>query len=170
MRTETEARDGVWTVGDAGEVHFNIRDGALELGEVIDYQGWAHTLRRVDADAIELELIKGGVTWEFTAHYQREVLRVGIVKSIDLAEPGRYAAGAAGEVEVAENDGALTLERVVPSSGWEVTVADDDPTYLKATFTRSAVTWTFIARLDGGQLQIDSGYEVASQVVPDASG
>lgn len=170
MRTETEARDGVWTVGDAGEVHFVLRDGVFQLGEVIDYQGWLHALRRVDDDAIELEFVGGAVSWEFAAHYHQGTLRVAVWRSLDLAEPGRYDLGAAGSVEMAQADGALSLEEVAPTEGWDSSVDSDDPTDLRVTFRRGQVTWTFAGRLDSGQLQVDSGYEVASPVPPDPTG
>lgn len=170
MRPVSEARDGTWTVGDAGEVDFAVREGALELGDVREYRGWIHTLRRVDADAIELELVGSGVTWEFTAHYGRGVLRVAQTRSIDLAEPGRYPVGSAGEVEVALADGAPSLAEVTPAEGWDVAVDDDDPEELTATFSHQPTVWTFTARLDGGQLQVDVGYEIASPVPPDATG
>ncbi|PSO51670.1 MAG: hypothetical protein BRC31_06230, partial [Actinobacteria bacterium QS_5_72_10] len=101
MRPVAEARDGTWTVGDAGEVDFQLRRGELALGDVREYPGWIHTLRQIDEGAIELEFVGSGVTWEFTAHYRRGVLRVAETKSLDLAQPGHYSVGSAGEVEVA---------------------------------------------------------------------
>lgn len=170
MRPVSEARDGTWTVGDAGEVDFQLREGALELGDVREYQGWMHALRRVDEGSIELEFVGSGVTWELTVHYQRGVLRVAQTKSIDLAEPGRYPVGSAGEVEVATADGAPSLAEVTPAEGWEVSVDDDDPEELTATFSHEPTVWTFTARVEAGQLQIDVGYEIASAVPPDATG
>lgn len=169
MQPAAEARDGTWTVGDAGEVDFQVRDGVLQLGDVREYAGWIHTLRRVDDDALEIEFIGSGVTWELTAHYHRNVLRVAQSKSIDLAEPGRYQIGSAGEVEVAVVDGAPQLEDASPAEDWEVSIDDTDPTELTATFSHPPVVWTFVARVDAGQLEVDIGYEVASTVPPDVS-
>jgi hypothetical protein len=167
MQPVAEARDGTWTVGDAGEVDFVIRDGALHFGDVREYRGWTPALRRVEEEALELEFVGSGVTWEFTAHYHRGVLRVAQTKTVDLAEPGRYTVGSAGEVEVGVADGAPTLEEVTPAEGWEVSVDDESPEELTATFSREPLVSTFAARLDAGQLQIDIGYEVASPVPPD---
>lgn len=164
MKPALEARDGTWTVGDAGEVDFVIRDGVLRLGDVREYPGWTQALRQVDQHALEVEFVGSGVTWEFAAHYAHGVLRVAQTRSIDLAEPGRYPLGSAGEVEVALADGALSMEEASPADGWEVSVDEDDPGVLTATFSSDPVVWTFAARLDGGQLQVDIGYEVASPV------
>lgn len=170
MRPVTEARDGTWTVGDAGEVDFQLRDGALELGDVREYAGWVHALRQVDESAIELELVGSGVTWDFAVHYQRGVLRVAQTRSRDLAEPGRYPVGSAGEVEVAVADGAPQLAEVSPAEGWQASVDDEDPEELTATFSHEPTVWTFTARVEAGQLQIEVGYEIASAVPPDATG
>lgn len=169
MHPAAEARDGTWTVGDAGEVDFQIRQGVLQLGDVREYPGWIHTLRRVDDDTLELEFVGSGITWEFTAHYNRNVLRVAQSKSIDLAEPGHYQIGSAGEVEVAVVDGAPQLEDASPADGWEVAIDDANPAELTATFSHQPVVWTFAARVDAGQLEVDVGYEVASTVPPDVN-
>lgn len=169
MQPAAEARDGTWTVGDAGEVDFQIRHGTMQLGDVREYPGWVHTLRRVDDGALEIEFIGSGITWEFTAHYDRNVLRVAQSKSIELAEPGRYQLGSAGEVEVAVVDGAPQLEEASPAEDWEASVDDADPAELTATFSHPPVVWTFAARVDAGQLQVDVGYEVTSTVPPDVN-
>jgi hypothetical protein len=170
MRPVAEARDGTWTVGDAGEVDFQLRRGELALGDVREYPGWMHTLRQIDEGAIELEFVGSGVTWEFTAHYRRGVLRVAETKSLDLAQPGHYSVGSAGEVEVAVADGAPSLAEVSPAEGWDVSVDDTDPEELTATFSHHPTVWTFTARVEAGQLQIDLGYEIASPVPPEATG
>ncbi len=50
-----ELRDGVWTVGDAGEVEFALENGVLSLVDVRPATGWAVEIDEEAADEIEVE-------------------------------------------------------------------------------------------------------------------
>ncbi len=166
----TEARDGIWTIADAGEVSFRIRRGAIELLDASHREGWFHTLRRTEPDRLEVEFLKGGEEYEFEARYDNGVLTIAIEHELQPAEPGRYQVGPAGEVEIGLEEGALTLVDAQANPGWRMEIDEEGGEEVEVEFSRGAIEWDFEAEVDGGVLEVEIEAEVSGPVTPDTTG
>lgn len=140
-------RDGRWAVGGAGAVRFAARGDALELEEVTAEPAWSPTVRREQPDRLEVEFRRGGEEWELDVTYRKGILVVGLEHEQEEAEPGCYAVGDAGEVELAVNRGRLELVEVHTNPGWSMEVADRREHEVEVAFRRGALEWEFEARL-----------------------
>lgn len=71
-------RDGVWEVGDAGEVEFRFDNGALALVGTRANSGWEVDIDQQDDDDIEVDFGRDNVEWDFDVEAEGSVLRVEI--------------------------------------------------------------------------------------------
>lgn len=157
-------RDGVWTVGPAGEVEFAVTDGALELIDVRPFDGWDVTDQDIGPDEIEIDFRQGPVEYEIEIELQNGVLEIEIDQDIDPAEPGTFAIGEAATAEVFVEDGVLVLGEVVLNDGWTETDRDVSSDDIELDFRRDGdgffETWELNADLDDGELEIEIDYEI----------
>ncbi|MCK9486038.1 MAG: hypothetical protein M0R73_04955 [Dehalococcoidia bacterium] len=80
------AEPGVYAVGLAGTVAFQVSDGALSLGEIVTNEDWSHRIEEQEAGAIEVDFRRDNVTWEFKVERDDGRLEV----EIDFKIEGRY--------------------------------------------------------------------------------
>lgn len=119
-----ELRDGVWQLGDAGEIEFALKEGALALIEVRPADGWQQRVSDDDADEIEVHFTRGSTDWKLEVEIDDSTMEISKELRIKLADGGTYQAGSAGEVSFTSNGTTVTLGEVSPSPGW--TVAEQD--------------------------------------------
>lgn len=170
METQIEPRDGAWRLGEAGEVEFLIRDGALDFIDARDTSGWTHTIGRNTGEAIEVQFLKGEVEWAFAAYYDQGQLEVRVQQEHEPAEPGTYTLGSAGEVEIGLEDGALSLVDTSPNVGWHQDIVTDTSERIEVAFSQGGVEWRLTATLEAGLLTVKSQCVVAGPVTPDPMG
>jgi hypothetical protein len=61
----TTAVPGSWPVGDAGIVTFSLDGDRLVLDDVTTADGWTSRVEEEDADAIQVDFDRDGISWEF---------------------------------------------------------------------------------------------------------
>ncbi|MGJ7442054.1 hypothetical protein [Aquipuribacter sp. MA13-6] len=155
-----ELRDGVWQVGDAGEVEFAVVDGALELVDVRPAEGWQVTDQQAAPDEIEVDLRQGAVEYEVEIEIEAGLLEIEIDQDVDPAEPGTYRVGDAALVELDVVDGALVLGGVTVSDGWTETDRSESPDEVELDLQRGAETWELDVDLDDGVMEVEIDYEI----------
>ena len=79
-------RDGVWEVGDAGEIEFRFEDGALSLIGTRANSGWEVEIDEQEADEIEVDFGRENIEWDFDVEAEGNVLRVEMTQQVDDAE------------------------------------------------------------------------------------
>lgn len=119
-----ELRDGVWQIGDAGEVEFALKEGALSLIEVRPAEGWQHRVSDDDADEIEVHFTQGSTDWKLEVEIDASKMEISKEFRIKEADSGTYRVGSAGEVSFTSDGTTVTLGEVSPSPGWTVTEQD----------------------------------------------
>ena len=151
-----ELRDGVWQVGDAGEVEFALSGGALSLTEVRPAQGWQHQVSDADADEIEVRFTQGDTQWKFEVELDDGALEITKKLQIRQAGGGAYQVGSAGEVSVEGDGSAVSLGEVRPSQGWSVTEQDVDSDEVEIEFRDgSGGKAQFQAESNNGGLEVE---------------
>lgn len=76
--TATEPRDGVWTVGDAGEVEFASENGSLSLVEARPASGWTERVEEQGPEEIEVDFFRDNLRYQFTAEIDDGQLEVQV--------------------------------------------------------------------------------------------
>lgn len=71
-----EIHDGVWQVGETGEVEFAAKDGALSLTEVRPADGWEQRVADETAGEIEVHFTKGDQEWKFEVESHSNGLQI----------------------------------------------------------------------------------------------
>ncbi len=159
-----EVRDGVWAVGDAGEVEFSFENGALELIDARPNEGWSVEIDEQSPDEIEVDFESGNVEWEMEIEVEGNQAEIEIDQDIDPAEPGTYEVGDAGEVEFQSGAEGLVLVDARANEGWNVVVDEQDAEEIEVEFTRDNVEWDFDAELDDGELDVEIDQEITGPI------
>lgn len=157
-------RDGVWTVGDAGEVEFSFENGALELIDARSNPLWGVEIDEQSPDEIEVDFESGNVEWEMEIEVEGNEAEIEIDQDIDPAEPGTYQVGDAGEVEFQSGAEGLVLVDARANEGWDVVVDEQDAEEIEVEFTRGNVEWDFDAELDDGELDVEIDQEITGPI------
>jgi len=149
-----EVRDGVWEVGDAGEVDFRFENGMLMLVDARPNSGWNVEIDEQSADEIEVDFVSGDTEWEFEVEAEGNILEIETRQRIDNAPDGVYQLGDAEEVELAREGERLTLTEVRPNEGWNVNTSEEDADEIEVDLDRGNVQWEFEAELDDGETEV----------------
>ncbi len=157
-----EVRDGVWEVGDAGEVEFRFENGALTLVDARPNSEWNVEIDEQSADEIEVDFVGGDTEWEFEA--EGNILEIETRQRIDNAPDGVYQLGDAGEVEFAREGERLTLTEVRPNEGWNVNTSEEDADEIEIDLDRGNVQWEFEAELDDGETEVHVDQKITGPV------
>ena len=78
-----EASNNVYQVGEAGEVELALENGRLVLVEARPNQGWSMREVEEEDDEVELDFVRGNVTWEFEAELEDGEIQVETERDID---------------------------------------------------------------------------------------
>jgi frataxin-like iron-binding protein CyaY len=163
-----EVRDGVWAVGNAGEVEFAVEDGALELADARPNDGWRMDIDEQAPDEIEVDFERGNVEWEIEIEISGNELEIEIDQDIEPAQAGAYEIGNAGVVEISLDDTGLGLADVSANEGWDFVVDEETPEEIEVEFTttsgESTIKWDFDAELDDGVLDIEIDQEITGPI------
>lgn len=159
-----EVRDGVWAVGDAGEVEFAVENGALQLVDARPSDGWRMDIDEQAPDEIEVDFERGNVEWEIEIETDGNRLEIEIDQDIDPAEAGAYEIGNAGIVEVSLGDAGLSLIEATPNEGWDYVIDEESSEEIEVEFTSGDVKWDFDAEYDDGVLDIEIDQEIVGPV------
>ena len=147
-------RDGVWEVGDAGEVEFRFENGSLALDSVRPNPGRNVEVAEEAPDEIEVGFARDNAEWKFEVEAEGNVLRVERQQDLDPAEAENYAVGDAGEVEVGLEDGGLVLRDARANQGWNVRVEEQTSDEIEVDFVRGNVERQFEAEIDDGEVDV----------------
>lgn len=148
-----EPRDGTWPVGDAGEVEFEADGDTVRLIDTRPAEGWEVSVDERGDDELEVDFVRDNARWEFEAEIDDGDLEIEIRQDLIPAEPGRFAVGDAGTVEIAVEDRRLRLVDVQATEGWRTEV-EEDGDEVEVDFRRSGVRWDFEAEIDDGRLEV----------------
>lgn len=159
-----EVRDGVWAVGDAGEVEFAVENGSLSLVGARPNDGWRMDIDEDAPDEIEVDFERGNVEWEIEIETSGNRLEVEIDQDIDPAEPGAYEIGNAGVVEIALDAAGLSLVEAAPNDGWNFVIDEESSEEIEVEFTSGEVKWDFDAEFDDGVLDIEIDQEIVGPI------
>ena len=157
-------RDGVWQVGDAGEIEFRFENGTLSLIGTRANSGWEVEIDEQEADEIEVDFGRENVEWDFDVEAEGNVLRVEMTQQIDDAEAGIYGVGDAGEVEFGLENGRLILVENRPNEGWDARVGEESDDEIEIDFVRGNVEWQFEAELDDDEVQVEIDQRISGPV------
>lgn len=152
--------DGVWAVGDAGTVEFTIGDGGLELIEALPDDGWEHEIEVDGNEEIEVDFRQEGREHTIEIEYDDGVLEIEIDLEVDPAEPGTFALGPAGTVEIAVDGDDVRLVDLSPADGWDVTEQDTDDGEVDIQLRQGDVVWDFEAEVDDDRLEVHLDFEI----------
>lgn len=160
-----EIRDGVWTVGDGGEVEFNFRNGALEFVDARPNSGWQVEVDDQSSDEIEVYFRQDNVEWKIEIETDdSNTAEIEIDQEIRGARDGVYEVGNAGEVEFTNEGGRLTLVDARANEGWNVVIDEEDADEIEVDFTRENVRWDFDAEIDDGRLDVDIQQDITGPI------
>jgi hypothetical protein len=159
-----EVRDGVWTVGDGGEVEFAFENGSLAFVDARPNEGWQVEIDEQDSDEIEVDFRQGGVEWTIEIETDGNNAEIEIDQTIEPAEAGTYEIADAGVVEFTSDGSALALVDARANEGWNVVVDEQTPEEIEVEFARDNVDWDFDAELDDGVLDIEIDQEITGPI------
>lgn len=154
-----ELRDGVWQIGEAGEVDFAVTDGALSLSGVRPAEGWQHQVSDDKDDDIEVHFTRGNARWKFEVEIDGSTMQIAKEVTLTGTDGGTYRVGSAGEVEVSpgRGDAAVTLGEVTSGEGWNATTREESSTDIEVEFVNGAggkAEFELEARDDGIKVEI----------------
>ncbi len=155
--------DGVWAVGDAGTVEFVLRDGQLELVEVLANDGWRVSIDERSPDEIEVDFERDNLEYEIEIEYENGILEIEIDLDIDPAEAGSFEIGPAGVVTVSVVDGRVVLDDLAVAEGWTVVEQDTDDGEVEVELRQGNMEWEFEAEFDDGRLEVEIDFEIEGQ-------
>lgn len=153
-----EPQDGTWPVGDAGEVEFEAGGDSLDLVDARPESGWEVSVDERDDDEIKVDFVRDNVRWEFEVETDDGQLEIEIRQDVIPAEPGRFAVGDAGVVEVAVDGDRVELVDMRAADGWRNEIREDDE--VEVDFRRSGARWDFEAEFDDGRLEVQIDLKV----------
>lgn len=151
-----ELRDGTWKVGEAGEVEFAVRNGALSLGAVRPNSGWQQRVADQKADEIEVHFTRENTKCKFEVELDGGSMKISKEVEIKRAAGGTYQVGNAAEVSFTTDGTRITLGDVRPANGWTVTKQDKSSDDIEIDFRNdTGGTAEFQAELDDGQVKVE---------------
>jgi hypothetical protein len=162
----TEIRDGVWDVGDAGQVQFYVRQGQLQLMSSTPASGWQKAQPPVQQpNAIEVDFSQGtGTTWTFRAQLSGSQLQITKQETIAKAADGSYPVGSAGSVSFIGSGSQLKLTNVSPEGGWSVAQQQSSPTSILVSLKQGAGTAQFNATTSGTDVTVTTSQQLSGPV------
>ncbi|HET8594947.1 MAG TPA: hypothetical protein VFM07_06845, partial [Intrasporangium sp.] len=162
----TEIRDGVWDVGDAGQVQFSVRQGQLRLMSSTPASGWQKAQPPVQQpNAIEVDFTQGtDTTWTFRAQLSGSQLQITKQLTILKAADGSYPVGGAGSVSFIGSGSQLKLTNVSPEAGWSVAQQQSSPTSIVVSFKQGAGTAQFTATTSGTDVTVTTSQQLSGPV------
>jgi hypothetical protein len=162
----TEIRDGVWDVGDAGQVQFSVSQGQLQLMSSTPASGWQKAQPPVQQpNAIEVDFGQGlGTTWTFRAQLSGSQLQITKQQTIVKAADGSYPVGAAGSVSFIGSGSQLKLTNVSPEGGWSVAQQQSSPTSILVSLKQGAGTAQFSATTSGTDVTVTTSQQLSGPV------
>lgn len=156
---QNEVRDGVWAIGDAGEVEFQQENGGLTLLETRPESDW-QVRTEEESDEIDAYFTQGNQEWHFEAEVDDGRLEIDLELDIDDAQPGLYEVGDAGSVEFDYYGSTLSLVDVQTNEGWQSSIEEEDSDEIEVDFARDNVEWDFEVEIDDGRLELEIDQEV----------
>lgn len=162
----TEIRDGVWDVGDAGQVQFLVSQDQLQLMSTTPASGWQKAQPPVQQpNEIEVALSQGlGTTWTFRVQLSGSQMQITKQETIAKAADGSYPVGAAGSVDFISSGSQLKLTNVAPEGGWSVTQQQSSPTSINVSFKQGAGAAQFTALMSGTDVSITTSQQLSGAV------
>jgi hypothetical protein len=173
------AEDGVYEVGEAGEVEFEHNGDQLVLIEVRPGDGWEHTVDESRHDnEIEVDLRRDGDEAEFEAEIDDGRLEVDIKieqyidwsgappetntdDSTDVTDnttdeaAETYEVRDAGEVLLRIDGDRLVLVEVRPNDGWDFQIKEESRHEIEIEFRSNGREIDFEAELEHGRIKVD---------------
>lgn len=160
----TQIRDGVWAVGDGGQVEFLVKNGQLALMSSTPASGWQQKEPVQEPNKIEVTFTQTlGTTWTFRAQLSGGTLQITKTQSIPQASDGSYPVGGAGSVGFTSVNSRLSLTSVAPEGGWTVTKRQATPASIAVSFKKGAGTADFTATLSGQQVAVTASQQLSGQ-------
>lgn len=129
-----ELRDGVWQIGDAGEVEFAFSNGDLSLTGVRPAEGWHHRVSDDDADELQVNFTRGTTEWKFEVEIDDSTMEISKELTLTSADAGTYLVGSAGEVSFDSDGSTVTTGEVTAREGWTVVTRDESSTDIEIEF------------------------------------
>lgn len=161
----TEIRDGVWDVGDAGQVEFRVSGGRLELTAAHPASGWQQEAPVKQADQIEVRFTQpAGRIWTFRVQVTGSTMQITKGQTIPKAAPGSYPVGAAGVVGLVSSGSELKLGTVTPEAGWSVAKQQSSPTSISVSLKRDGGTAQFTASRSGTDVTVTTSQQLSGPV------
>lgn len=160
------AEPGTWQVGEAGTVSFSLEDGRLILDEVSPADGWEVTEQEADGDEIDVDLERGGETYEFQVDLEDDGTRlvVDIDHDLDDVEAGTFELGDAGSVTVSIDGDRLVLDDLTVADGWDVATREEESDEIEIDLVRGDQRWDLEIELDDGRLDVQRDYQVSGSL------
>lgn len=152
-----EIRDGVWQVGEAGEVEFAAKDGALSLTDVRPADGWQQRVADERPDEIEVHFTKGDQEWKFEVESEASGLQISKELKIRGGGGGASTVGSAATLTLNVDGSKVSVSDVNPASGWEMVKQDESADDVELGFRNESTGGTaeFEAEADGSGVKIE---------------
>jgi archaellum component FlaG (FlaF/FlaG flagellin family) len=162
----TEVRDGIWDVGDAGQVEFRVSNGQLQLMAANPASGWQQPKPAVNQpNQIEVDFSQSaGTTWTFRVQVSGSTMQITKQESIARAGDGSYPVGGAGAVSLINSDTVLKLTNVAPEPGWTVSNQQTSPTSISVSFKRGQGSADFTATKSGSDVTVTTSQQLSGPV------
>lgn len=150
-------RDGVWQVGEAGEVEFAAKDGTLSLTEVRPADGWQQRVADEKADEIEVHFTKGDQEWKFEVESDSNGLQISKELTIRGGDGGDFEVGSAATLTLAVDGQKVSVGDVAPASDWQTVKQDESSDSVELGFRNESTGGTaeFEAEADGSGVKIE---------------
>jgi hypothetical protein len=155
----TRAEPGIWPVGNAGTVTFDVVEGALTLEGYQAADGWTATVDEEESDEIEVDFTRDDQRWEFEVEIDDGRLEVEIRLDDTDASAGSYDLPDGGSFAFDAN-GVLTLTDVSPGEGWSVTEQEQESDELEIDLRNEDRRVDVEVELDDGRIEVELDYEV----------
>lgn len=152
-----EVRDGLWQVGDAGEVNFTADGGSLSLGKVKPADGWEHRVADDKADEIEVHFVRGDQEWKFEVELEKGTMQISKELKIANASSGSYSVGNIATLDFRADGDAFTVENVQHNDGWPLEKTEEDSDSVEVSFKMpdGAGSAEFEAERDAGVVTVE---------------
>ncbi|MGN6752771.1 MAG: hypothetical protein ACTHJJ_09475 [Intrasporangium sp.] len=162
----SEIRDGIWDVGDAGQVNFVVSQGQLMLQSSTPASGWQKPQPPVEQpNQIAVDFSEPlGTTWSFRVQLSGSTMQITKQETIAKAADGSYPVGAAGAVAFISSGSQLKLMNVAPEGGWSVTQQQSSPTSISVSFKQGAGTAQFTAAMSGNDVTVATSQQLSGPV------
>jgi hypothetical protein len=168
----TVAEPGIWPVGNAGTVAFDLDDRDLALRGIEAAPGWNVEVEEEKRDEIEVTFRRDRERWRFLVERSGSRLEVRIDQRIDGADPGGYDLGDAGTFAFAVRDGRFALTSLEVADGWSLRDRDVDDDEIELELRaddrghdrRDERRVDVEVELDDGAIELEIDYRVRSRL------